>query len=255
MSALSIRRSLVALLALSMVSAGLAACEREPTEADSESKVFEEDISRIEVDSNGGAISFNATDTDNVELERELEWSDNKPASAEAVDDGVLSIEVTGCPLINQRDCFISYHFNLPHDVDIEVETEAGNIELTGMQGDIDVKTEAGNVTGKGLASENITARSDAGNVNLRVVDEADSVVATSEAGNVTLNFASPPGEVTAETKAGNSTVIVPSDGTVYQVDTKAHAGSVSVEVATDDAATRTLDVSSSVGNVRVDYR
>ncbi|MFC4335170.1 DUF4097 family beta strand repeat-containing protein [Salininema proteolyticum] len=224
-------------------------------ETSSESHVYDEAITSIELESSGGNIEVKAGDVDKVEVEREFRWNDEKPASAETVDDGTLRVSTQGCGGLNSNSCSISYEFTVPHDVDVDLDTEAGNIDLTGLQGKVLAHTDAGNVVGTGLAAKEAEVGTDAGNVDIRVAGEADKIEASTDAGNVTVNLAVPAKEVEANSDAGNVAVVVPDDGTEYKVDAGTSAGKMSIEVPENDESERTIEAKTDAGNVRVDFR
>lgn len=253
------KRSLPRAFGTAVVSAALigttVACDSsEPSETDTDETVFSENIDRIEIETQNGHIEFTASDSDSVSLEREFQWDNDKPASAEVVDGSTLRIELNGCSGIGSNSCGISYSFELPADVEVEAHTTAGNIRTVGMNASQELSTNAGNIEGIGVISDNVDASTRAGNATMHFVDDTDEIEVHSNAGNVEVHFTVPPSEVSASSDAGNVTVILPEGGTMYDVDASSNTHSAEVHVVEDDESERSIDASSKAGNVLIDY-
>lgn len=253
------KRALPRALGTALASAALigsaAACDAsEPSETDTDATEFSENIDRIEIETNNGHIEFVASDSDSVSVEREFQWNNDKPASAEVVDDGVLRIEVSGCSGIGSSACGISYAFDLPADVEVEAHTTAGNIRTVGMNATQELSTDAGNIDGIGVISDDVDVSTRAGNAMMHFVDDTDEIEVHSSAGNVEVRFTVPPNDVAASSDAGNVTVVLPEGGTMYNVDASSNTHSSEVHVVEDEDSERSIDASSNAGNVLVDY-
>ncbi|QSB05611.1 hypothetical protein [Natronoglycomyces albus] len=254
-----LRRPLPRAAAAFTAAAGLllavAACDHdEPSENANDETVFSEPIERIEIETRNGHLEFIASDSDQVKLSREFQWSNEKPASAEVIDDGVLRIEVAGCTGIGSRACGISYTFELPADIELVASTTAGNIRTVGMNSEQELHTDAGNIDGLGVISSTVDVSTYAGNANMHFVDETDDVSVHSRAGNVEVRFSVPPNDVSARSDAGNVTVVLPEGGTMYDVDAKSNTHSAEVHVVESDEAERKINAQTRAGNVLVDY-
>lgn len=243
-----------ALVSAALIATTVACDSSEPSETANDETVFSENIDRIEIETQNGHIEFVASDSDSVSLEREFQWNNDKPASAEVVDGSTLRIELSGCTGIGSSACGISYSFELPADVEVEAHTTAGNIRTVGMNSSQELHTDAGNIEGLGVISDNVEASTRAGNAMMHFVDDTDEIDVHANAGNVEVRFNVPPSDVSASSDAGNVTVILPEGGTMYDVDASSNTHSAEVNVVEDEESERSIDASSKAGNVLVDY-
>jgi DUF4097 and DUF4098 domain-containing protein YvlB len=245
-----------AIAVLAAGAAALAACDHDGVAStDSEETVYDDTISRIQVDSKSGNIEFAAAEGSQVKVTREFKWTREKPASAEVVDDGTLRVELVGCESWSSTNCGISYRFEVPSGMEIEATTAAGNITVIGLSGKLDLETKAGNVEGAGLTTDEMDAKTRAGNVELRFVGGTEQIKAHTDAGNVDVHFAVPPVNIDVGTNAGNVTVVVPDDGTMYAVNADSSTADPDVQVVVSEDAERQIKATTRAGNVRVDYR
>jgi hypothetical protein len=73
------------------------------------------------------------------------------------------------------------------------------------------------------------------------------------DTGNVDLSFATPPERVTVVATTGNPTIEVPGDDR-YRVSVETTTGIQDIGVVRDPDATRTIDIRTTSGDVRVRY-
>ncbi|WP_165985814.1 DUF4097 family beta strand repeat-containing protein [Streptomyces sp. YIM 98790] len=230
-------RALLAAGAALLLPATVAACTQETHDIDGEERVFglpgtgelviEGDNSRIELvvdESLSGEVSvtrwFHA---EKLAGSTDISWSMR--------DDGTLELR-TSCEGV-VTSCDARHLVAVPAGTAVRataengplaaagfatalaLTTENGAIEIEDSTGPLALETGNGKITGHGLASEEVTTRSDNGSVHLSLV--------------------SAPALVDAETDNGSVTIEVPG-GTAYDVRTDTGHGDVDVEVEQGDS-------------------
>lgn len=107
----------------------------------------------------------------------------------------------------------------------------SGDITVSETSGPLVLSDGAGNIRGTGLASATLTASDGAGNVN--------------------LTFSQAPAQVRVNDSAGDITVVLPGN-VAYRVIAQVSSGSKNVDVPTDPASNRIIDLSDGAGNISV---
>lgn len=149
--------------------------------------------------------------------------------------DGDVLVLSAQCPRSAPfQRCEVSYELTVGPDVDLEVDIVTGGVEATGLGGEVDVTVTTGGVQLLDLTS--------------RLVDVAVTT------GGVDLVFDEAPTAVVASTTVGGVSVTVPDDGTTYDVLTSVSVGDAVVAIDTDRDARRSIEATTSVGGVSVDY-
>lgn len=190
-------------------------------------------VTKVVVSSEAGDVEVVATDTDRITVTQTAHWVTDEPSPSSSVSNGVLRLgdESGGWAIFRSQT---DYRIEVPRDLAVEVDAEAGDVTVTGLAGSVTVASEAGDVTGERLA--------------------ADRVHADSEAGDVELEFAAAPSAVDATSEAGDVEIDLPSDEYALEVDTE--AGDESVEgIVEYDASPRTVTVSTEAGDVTIHGR
>ena len=120
----------------------------------------------------------------------------------------------------------------MPEAMAVEITAQAGAVKLDGLAGDLRVTTEAGAVEGRGLTSEQVIIRTEAGAADLEFVEAPTLVQTTSELGGVNLRL---PGT------------------TAYAVDVHTEVGASAVHVDHDPASPRKITIHTEVGGVNIE--
>ena len=172
-----------------------------------------DDVSVVEVDSAGGAITVKvgAGPTIKVTETSTFKAGDNaeKPGRKQSVDGGELVLASTGC---KSGDCSIAYTVEIPSTLTVRLDSSGGTIALTGLTGIIDVSTDGGALTGAGLAPPELTARTGGGVVDLAVTQAPDRIDVDSGGGDVKLKLTKDGYAVAAELDGGTQSGTVQSD-------------------------------------------
>jgi DUF4097 and DUF4098 domain-containing protein YvlB len=95
----------------------------------------------------------------------------------------------------------------MPPHVILNLETGAGDVAMTSMQGNCSVRTSAGDVRGSALATPYLTVDTSAGDVNVDLDAVPTRVSITTGAGDVGLAVPSGTYGVSVTTSAGNRSV------------------------------------------------
>jgi DUF4097 and DUF4098 domain-containing protein YvlB len=111
----------------------------------------------------------------------------------------------------------------------LRIETDNGDVEVTDSTGPLTLEGDNGDMEATGVASRQVKAVSDNGDVR--------------------LVFASAPDRTSVESSNGDVTVEVP-EGTAYRVDAETSNGDLTTEVATDPKGANRLDVRSDNGDI-----
>lgn len=219
-------------------------------------------ITEIVIGSGYGDVTVRASAVAETTVKRTVRYAGAEPARSYRVDGAVLHLD-TDCG----HDCSVSYNVEAPTGVAVRGELTSGDVDLTGVatvdvtvssgavtvqgatgnvrvtasSGDISVADLAGparlavtsgNITGRGLGKGRVDAEADSGDIDLQLT-RANSV--------------------TARVTSGDAKVLVPEGR--YRVRTDVDSGDARVSIPDDPAATLTLDVSASSGDLTVARR
>ncbi|HEX3003556.1 MAG TPA: DUF4097 family beta strand repeat-containing protein [Angustibacter sp.] len=190
-------------------------------------------VRTIDVQVSAEAVELVASADDVTRLDRTATWSVREPRLTQQLDGDRLVVR-SSCPFGFGLGCSGRVRIDVPSGVDVRVHSSAGAVRAEGLSGALDLSTSAGSVRATNLTSSDVRA--------------------SSSAGSVTVELASEPMRVTASSSAGSVTVLLPRGDATYRVSAKTSAGSENVDVRTDPASDRVVDVHSSAGSVRVGY-
>jgi DUF4097 and DUF4098 domain-containing protein YvlB len=119
----------------------------------------------------------------------------------------------------------------MPKTMSAEISAQAGAVQVEGLAGNLQVTTEAGAVEGRGLTSDEVNVKT--------------------EAGAATLEFAQAPALVQTTTSLGAVDLHLPGS-TSYAVDVQTEVGANRVDVDRDPASAHRITVRTEVGAVRI---
>jgi hypothetical protein len=119
----------------------------------------------------------------------------------------------------------------MPEAMSVDITAQAGAVKVEGLAGKLTVVTEAGAVEGRGLASDEVSVKTEAGAASLVFTQPPDMVHTTTSLGAVDLRL---PGT------------------TSYAVDIRTEVGSNSVDVDQDPASAHRITVRTEVGTVQI---
>lgn len=188
-------------------------------------------VERVIVHADVGDVRLEGSTGSRVAVRTERRWLLRKPRVS-AVQRGEV-LELRGeCPATTILErCSADFVVEVPFDVDVQVDGDAGDIEVNDLAGNIRLRTDAGDISGAGL--------------------QPASVRATTAAGDIDLAFDTSPVFVDAFSDAGDVSLAVP--GGEYRVDTATDAGDVMLEgVLRNDRAVRRIVAETEAGDVNI---
>jgi hypothetical protein len=220
------------LLVLSGVAFGLSELLHRTAESRS---VVAGQVHKIVVRADAGDVDVRAGLTGDVVVQRHDAWLVDRPSVHERYANGVLTID-TGCGGLKAvLRCRTDLMIDAPPEVDVQVKTKSGDVDLRGLSGRADVETDSGDIRTHRL--EPVTMR------------------ATTEAGDVSLDLFGQPARTEAISDAGDVRVTVPYGQ--YRVDATADGGGeAKVEgLIRDDLAPQAIVALTNVGDIVVRAR
>jgi len=208
------------------------------TTTDQTAATFEQAPTTVSVDGETADVTLTAADSDEVAVERTVEWARTEPVIDETWNRGDLTIDL-GCPgeitsWFNDV-CRIDYGAQLPRRTPLDVGVTTGDITVEGALGDTDVSTTTGSIDGTGLTAPTVSTRATTGSIRLEHVTTPDTISASVTTGDISIS--------------------VPDDGTAYRVIGETETGGRDVQVATDPSSEHVIDVTSTTGDVEIGYR
>jgi hypothetical protein len=191
-------------------------------------------VRKIVVHADSGNVQIRAGLTSSVVIERDDTWLLDRPSVRENYRDEELTIH-TGCGgLRSILRCRTDLDIAAPPEVDVEVWTDAGNVDLRGLSGRAEIRTGSGDIRTQRLEPVVVRARTDAGDVSLDLFGQ--------------------PARTEARSNAGNIRVVVPYGA--YRVDAVTDAGDVKVAgLIRDDLAPQAIDALTDAGDITVRAR
>ena len=178
---------------------------------------------------------------------RRLTYGLRRPFVSERIDGDVFRVADRPCNAA--FDCEVRWLLQVPRDVDVDVITQSGSINVSGMSNTVKLVTETGSVRVDAPSGKLLTIRTKTGMVKAQNI-RSEQVVATSSTGEVSLTFRAPPSLVVGRSD-GNVGIELPDGHETYRIEAKAENGSRTVPVD-DPSSRRRINVRSSEGNVSV---
>lgn len=189
-----------------------------------------EPVTSLKINNLVGSIQVEGADVTTISVTEKLTYTGSAPKTNHSVSDRRLTLSYT-CPSGINVSCSVSYLVKVPRRIAVQIDDNVGAVTLTGLAGQLTVTSGAGNIDATDLASDVVTARSNAG--------------------TITLAFATPPTTVSAQAQVGSVTVQLPV-GTAYAVDAGSQVGAVDVTVQGDPGSAHRVTAHSQVGLVTV---
>jgi hypothetical protein len=210
-------------------------------------------VDRLVVRSGNGEIVVTATDTAEIEVQRDERYVFRRPERAAGVEDGTLTIE-DGCPSFNflfLGGCRVDFRITVPAATAIDLDSSNGDLVVEGIEGSIVVKTSNGDIDLDRVAGPTEAVTSN-GSIVGRGLETA-TVRADTSNGRISLVFASVPDSVEADTSNGDIDIALPD--APYRIDADTGNGDVDVRVVSDPGAPRSITARSSNGNIDIRRR
>lgn len=225
-------------------------------------------VSRVEVASGGGDVRVVHGTEGQVVVERRVHWSYAHPRLTERVEGATLHVG-SRCARLPDFRCGTDYVIHVPDGVSVSAWASSGDVSVRDVTGQVELRTSSGDVTVSGVDGD-LDAWLSSG--DLRVDDVRGRVSATTSSGDVTLTglrssdvdvrassgdtrleFAEVPDAVNVQASSGDVDVAVPARDP-YRVRVVTSSGDENVDVLQDPAASRSIRVDVSSGDVRIRY-
>jgi hypothetical protein len=148
--------------------------------------VVAEPVQKVIVASDAGDVDVVATDTDRITISQTMRWLTHEPSPERTIAEGVLRLD-DACGGWAVFRCETDYRIEVPRDLAVEVDVDAGNVSVSGVAGSVSLRSDAGDLEATGLASAQVKATTDAGHVELAFAAAPTAIEAASDAGDVTI--------------------------------------------------------------------
>ncbi|MFK4087694.1 DUF4097 family beta strand repeat-containing protein [Kribbella sp. NPDC020789] len=186
-----------------------------------------------------------------LQVDRRFERNAFGSAPTDTFGDGKFELKDTNCGFLS-LNCKTTYVLTVPRDVKLTVKNSSGSIKVSGMTGETELKTNSGDITVDGLGGT-LRMESSSGDLDGAGLT-ATTVTTKSSSGSTELGFNSAPESVDAKASSGDVSIVVPSGTETYKVDSHTSSGDNEPNVRVDPAATRSITVKTSSGDVSIDY-
>lgn len=134
----------------------------------------------------------------------------------------------------------------------LTLRSESGDVQVARLSGPVSIAGGSGNVTGAGLSGTQLSVHQTSGDISMTGVASAE-VTAADQSGNVTLRFSKAPAHVVVRNESGDVTLVLPPGSTTYQVNASTNSGTTSVSgVPRSSLSQHLITVTATSGNVTV---
>jgi hypothetical protein len=251
---LSTRRGLVAgglvLTALLVGVAGLVAVNAMARQTVREEHIYAFTGKMLAIDAVIGDVHIVPGKAGQLGVARRLTYGLRRPFVEERIDGDVFRVADRPCNAA--LDCEVRWLLQVPRDIDVEVTTQSGSINVSGMSNTVKLVTDTGSVRVDAPSGKLLTIRSRTGSVSAQNI-RSEQVVATSTKGAVSLTFRAPPSLVVGRSETGNVGVVLPDGDESYRIEAKSSQdGSRTVTAKDSPDSRRRINVRSSKGDVSV---
>lgn len=169
------------------------------------------EIRKVELLSERGAATIRGGGDSGAELTSHDRWVLVRPEVSAALEDGVLTVDVS-CPRLSLVSCSSDVELTVPANVQLEVKTIRGHMEVDGIDGAMTVLSEDGDVVVRG-GPPRLESRSVTGSVTAELGARPDRVLLRSETRDVRLTVPSGTYRLTADsTLEGEDVTGITSD-------------------------------------------
>lgn len=190
----------------------------------------------LDVDVRAGRVLVERSPDQQVHATVTTEGTWRRPETARQQDGETLRLSSAGC---NHQPwggrCRVQYSLKVPDGVQVALTANAGQLAVTGVDGDVSARVNAGEIQLTDLRSKTVDAYTDAG--------------------RIVAGFATAPQDVRASTSTGAIDIRVPTVGGPYAVEASADLGAATIDVPTDPTSARRISARTSVGAVHVTGR
>ena len=206
-------------------------------------------VSTVSIDNDNGRVVVVGTDTDTIRLDADISHGLRDTGYDWNVVDGVLEVE-GHCPMFGSYWCDVSYRLEVPHDIQVVINSDNDRVYVSDIDGDVRVDNDNGRIELVRL-SGTVVADTDNGRLEGEGLSSA-SVTTSSDNGRIELDFVEVPSYVDAHTDNGSIDIALPDVEEGYRVDARTDNGSEDVTVLNNPSSTRTVVAETGNGSVTV---
>jgi hypothetical protein len=185
-------------------------------------------VSTVVVMGHVGNISVMGGGGSSVSVTQQATWSKTPPVTTRTISGKTLTVTYT-CP--SQVVCTVGYVIQVPRDVVVQAQADAGAIRLAGLAG-------------------NVTAKAKVGLINATALS-GDSVSLTTDGGGITASFTAAPGTLAAVAHVGAIILHLPG-ADAYKVSADARVGHADVGVRQSSASDHVITATTDVGAIKI---
>jgi hypothetical protein len=185
-------------------------------------------VSTVVVISHVGNITVTGGGGPSVSVTQQATYSKTPPVTTRTLSGKTLTVTYT-CP--SQLVCAVAYAIQVPRDVAVQAQADAGAVRLTGLAGNVTAKAKVGLINATGLSGA--------------------SVSLTTDGGGITASFTAAPGTIMAVAHVGAIILHVPGQDS-YKVSADARVGHADVGVRQNSSSDHVITATTDVGAIKI---
>jgi Putative adhesin len=148
--------------------------------------------------------------------------------------------------------CAFDFQAVLPAGRPASVADGSGDITLRGLSGRLSASDGSGNIRGSGLTGP-VNFQDGSGDIAVGGLASTE-VTASDQSGNITLTFTKVPDRVNVSNGSGDVRLVLPRGRTLYRVNATASSGDLVVGVLHSSVSRHVITVTDGSGNVSITY-
>jgi hypothetical protein len=185
-------------------------------------------VSTVVVISHVGNITVTGGSGPSVSVTQQATYSKTPPVTTRTISGKTLTVTYT-CP--SQLVCAVAYVLQVPRDVAVQAQADAGAIRLAGLAGNVTAKARVGLIDGTGLSGA--------------------SVSLTTDGGGISASFTAAPGTLQATAHVGAISLRLPGTAS-YKVSADARVGHADVGVRQSPSSAHVITATTDVGAIKI---
>lgn len=189
-------------------------------------------VSKVDLQVSSGQVAVSGSSSTALQVRRTDSYSFGHSARERRwVSGGVLHIS-SQCPKIALGSCSASYQVMVPEAVAVRVQTDSGNVQMTGLDANAAVVTRTGNVDVEAFCGFHLSTLSQSGNLYVSSACAPESLSLRTSSGNAVALV--PPGSYRLVARSGlqppHVTGLVNDPSAPFTINADSNGGSVTVE-------------------------
>jgi hypothetical protein len=185
-------------------------------------------VSTVVVISHVGNITVTGGSGSSVSVTEQATYSKTPPVTTRTISGKTLTVTYI-CP--SQLVCAVAYAIQVPRDVAVQAQADAGAVRLAGLAGNVTAKAKVGLINATGLSGA--------------------AVSLTTDGGGITASFTTAPGTLAAVAHVGAIILHVPGADS-YKVSADARVGHADVGVRQSPSSDHVITATTDVGAIKI---